>query len=164
MIRIREAGEDDLGRILAITNEAIANTTSIWTWTPSTLDVRRAWLSERRAAGLPVLVAEVEGDVAGFGSFGPFRAFEGYLHTVEHSLYVDPAWQRRGLGAALLEALEAEARSRELHVMVAGIGAENLGSLALHRRAGFAEAGRLREVGQKFGRWLDLVFMQKVLA
>jgi phosphinothricin acetyltransferase len=160
---IRDAGEADLPRILAITNAAIATTTSVWSWTPATLATRQTWMDERRARGFPVLVAEVEGVVQGFASFGAFRAWEGYLHTVEHSLYVDPVAQGRGLGKALLVALEAQARALGMHVMIGGIEGGNIASLALHAGAGFKETGRLKEVGRKFDRWLDLVFMQKVL-
>ncbi len=156
---VRDATPADLPRILAITNQAIAETTALWTIAPATLETRGAWMAERRSAGLPVLVAEAGGVVAGFGSFGPFRPFDGYLHTVEHSLYVDPAWQGRGLGRALLAALMARAQATGKHAMVGGIEAGNAASIRLHQRAGFAECGTLPEVGRKFDRWLDLTFM-----
>ncbi len=160
---IRDATEADLPAILAITNQAIAETTAVWNNTPATLEARAAWLRDRRGRGFPVLVAEDAGEVLGFASFGDFRPFEGYLHTVEHSIYVAPGAQRRGIGAALLDALVARAAAMGKHVIVGGIEAGNGASLALHRRAGFVEVGRLPEVGRKFGRWLDLVFMQKML-
>jgi L-amino acid N-acyltransferase YncA len=163
MPEIRAATEADLERILAITNEAIANTTAVWSLTPATLDGRRAWFAERRSRGFPVLVAGQGGQVQGFASFGDFRPWEGYLHTVEHSIYVDPPAQGRGLGKALLHGLVEQAGLLGKHVMVAGIEGSNAASLALHRRAGFEEAGRLRQVGRKFDRWLDLVLLQKLL-
>jgi phosphinothricin acetyltransferase len=163
MPEIRDATEADLPAILAITNEAIANTTAVWSIALATLATRRAWFEERRGRGFPVLVA-TEGDgVIGFASFGDFRPWDGYLHTVEHSIYVAPAAHGRGAGRALLTALIDRAEALGKHVMVGGIEAGNAASLALHRRAGFEETGRLREVGRKFDRWLDLVFVQKLL-
>ena len=160
---VRDATFADLPRILAITNQAITDTTALWTITPATLETRGAWMSDRLAAGLPVLVAEADGEVVGFGSFGPFRPFDGYLHTVEHSLYVDPAWQGRGLGRALLATLVARAEAMGRHAMVAGIEAGNTASIRLHERAGFVASGTLPQVGRKFERWLDLTFMVRLL-
>ncbi len=162
-VPVRDATEADLARILAITNQAIGETTALWTITPATLDTRAAWMRERLGGGFPVLVAEHGGEVAGFASFGPFRPHDGYLHTVEHSLYVDPPRQGRGLGRALLAALVARATLAGKHAMVGGIEASNAASIALHRAAGFEEAGTLREVGRKFDRWLDLLFMVRRL-
>lgn len=160
---IRDAVEADLPTILSIFNEAIRNSTAVWHVQEATLDARRAWMAERQGRGLPVLVAELDGAVRGFASYGDFRPFAGYALTVEHSVYVDPAAQGRGLGRALLAALVARAGAAGLHVMVAGIEAGNTASIALHRKAGFEEAGTLRQVGRKFDRWLDLLFMQKTL-
>jgi phosphinothricin acetyltransferase len=110
-----------------------------------------------------VLVA-VEGDaVLGYASYGPFRPFDGYRRTVEHSVYVAENARRRGVGEALLKALEVEARRAGMHAMIGGVAADNEPSLRLHEKLGFVETGRMPEVGQKFGRWLDLVFMQKML-
>ena len=161
---IRDATEADLPLILAITNEAIANTTAVWSLTPATLATRRAWMRERQSRDFPVLVVEEDGVVRGFASFGEYRPWEGYLHTVEHSLYVHPDAQGRGFGRSLLDALIERATAQNKHVMIAAIEAGNAASIALHRRAGFEDAGCLRQVGRKFGRWLDLVFMQKLLA
>ena len=163
MATIRDATEADLPSILAITNEAIANTTAVWSLLPATLETRRAWLLDRQGRDFPVLVADDAGSVLGFASYGDYRPWDGYLHTVEHSLYVHPDAQGRGEGQALLGRLIERAEAQGKRVMVAGIEAGNAASVALHRRAGFEEAGRLREVGRKFGRWLDLLFMQKLL-
>lgn len=160
---VRDAGPDDLPRILEITNHAILTGTALWTVTPATLQTRGAWMAERRAAGQPVLVVEEDGAVQGFGAYGPFRPHDGYRHTVEHSLYIDAAAQRRGHGRAMLSALIARATEAGLHAMVGGIAAENAASVALHARFGFTVAARLPEVGAKFGRWLDLVFMHRLL-
>ncbi|MBU8537270.1 GNAT family N-acetyltransferase [Falsiroseomonas tokyonensis] len=160
---IDEATEADLPAILALINQAIAETTAVWHLQPETLETRGAWFAARRAAGLPVLVARRGDTVLGFASYGPFRPFAGYDATVEHSVYVDPAAHRQGIGAALLAALEAQARAQGRHVMVGAVEAGNAGSIALHLRAGFVETGRMPEVGRKFGRWLDLVLLQKRL-
>ena len=163
MPRIRDATEADLPRILAITNQAITEGTALWTIQPATLETRAAWMRERFAAGFPVLVGHQEDEVIGFGSFGAYRPWDGYAHTVEHSLYVDPAAQRRGCGRLLLNSLIDRARATGKHAMVGGIEASNTASIALHRAAGFEEAGVLREVGRKFDRWLDLLFMVRYL-
>ena len=160
---IREAREGDLEAILAITNDAILHTTAIWSLAPTTLEARRSWLEERRRQGYPVLVAARGEEVLGFASYGDFRPWEGYRHTVEHSLYVERDWRGRGIGKALLARLIALAGEAGKHVMVAGIAGENEVSLRLHLALGFREAGRLHEVGCKFERWLDLVFLERLL-
>jgi L-amino acid N-acyltransferase len=165
MHNVRDAIEDDLGRILEITNQAIEHTTAIWSLEPTTVDERRAWFRARRERGYPVLVAEgPDGSVLGFASYGEFRPREGYRHTVEHSIYVDEAERGRGIGTALLSALIDRAVVAGVHVMVGGIDCENAGSIRLHERFGFATTGQLLQVGRKFDRWLDLVFMQRILA
>jgi len=160
---IRPAVEADLPAILAIYNDAVLNTTAIWNWDTVDLANRRAWFAARRAQNYPVLVADEGQGAIAYASFGDWRPFDGYRHSVEHSVYVGPAAQRRGLGSALLEALIGEARRLGKHVILGGIDATNEPSLALHRRHGFTETARMPQVGQKFGRWLDLVFMQKQL-
>ncbi|MFT3810632.1 MAG: GNAT family N-acetyltransferase [Micropepsaceae bacterium] len=160
---IRDATDDDLPAIVAIFNYTVRDTTAVFSSVETDVAARADWAAGRRAKGFPVLVAEAEGQVIGFASYDQFRSFPGYRHTVEHSVYVDPASQRRGAGRALMEALVADARARRLHVMVGGIDADNAGSIALHAALGFTETGRMAEVGVKFGRWLTLVFMQLVL-
>ncbi len=160
---IRPAAEADLPAILAIYNDAVAKTTAVWNDQPVDLANRRAWFYARVAQNYPVLVAEEDALVVGYGTFGDFRPFEGYRFTVEHSVYVAEGVRRRGIASALLAALEERARELGKHVMVGGIAAGNEASIKLHERAGFAETGRMPEVGFKFGRWLDLVLMQKTL-
>lgn len=161
--RVRGAGEADLSGILAIYNHAVEHSTAIWNESLVDLENRRGWWRGRVEAGFPVLTAVEGEDVLGYASYGPFRAFDGYRLTVEHSVYVAEGARRRGVGSALLEALTAEARRAGMHVILGGIAADNEASLRLHRKLGFVETARMAEVGQKFGRWLDLVFMQKVL-
>ena len=163
MILIRDAAPADLSAIVAITNQAILYTTAIWSITPVDVAARTLWWQERTAQGFPVLVAEARGQIIGFGSYGPFRPHDGYVHTIEHSVYVTPEAQHQGAGSALLAALLDRAKAAGKHVMVGGIDANNAASLTLHRRFGFSETGRLPEVGRKFDRWLDLVLMQKQL-
>lgn len=160
---IRDATEADLPAILAITNQAILHTTALWTIEPATLQTRAAWMQERLAGGFPVLVAERDGVVTGFGSFGSFRPHDGYLHSVEHSLYVAPEHQGQGLGRALLETLVERAAALGKHAVVGGIEAGNNASLALHRACGFQETATLPQVGRKFDRWLDLTFVVRLL-
>ena len=160
---IRTATEADLPAILAITNDAILTTTSSWNVDPTTLEARRQWLADRQASGLPVLVGVIDGAVAGFGSYGSFRAWDGYRLTVEHSIYVDAAFRRQGVGRLLLAALIDHATEAGMHVMMGVISADNEISITLHEQFGFATVGRLPEVGRKFDRWLDLVLMQKML-
>lgn len=160
---VRPATVDDIAAITAIYNDAVLHTTAIWNETVVDVDDRLRWHADRTAAGFPVLVAEVAGAVAGYAAYGPFRPFEGFRHTGELSIYVDRDRRGEGIGNTLLAALVDEAKRRKLHVLVAGIEAGNTASLNLHKSNGFVETGHLREVGMKFGRWLDLVFMQRIL-
>jgi phosphinothricin acetyltransferase len=160
---IRAATEEDLPTILDIYNDAVLHTTAIWNETAVDLENRRAWFRARRVAGFPVIVAEHDGRVVGYGSFGDFRPFEGYRVSVEHSLYVAADARGRGLGKSLLTALIDEASALGKRAMIGGIDGVNDASLALHGKFGFVEVGRLPGVGVKFGRPLDLVLMQKNL-
>ena len=161
---VRDAMLEDAEDILAIYNYAAVNTTAVWTDGPVDLASRREWISARRDAGYPVLVAMKGRDVVGFASFGDFRPWPGYRHTVENSVYVDERHHRAGIGRSLMVALIERATALNKHTMVAAIEASNSGSIALHASFGFAEVGRMPEVGCKFGRWLDMVLMQKRLA
>lgn len=160
-MQVRDADAADIDGIVAIYNDAVVHTTAIWN--DKTVDAanRAAWLAERQRAGYPVLVAiDAEGTVAGYASFGDWRAFDGYRHTVEHSVYVRQDRRGRGIGKTLMVALIERARGIRKHVMVAAIEAGNAGSIELHKKLGFEEVGLLPEVGTKFGRWLDLALLQ----
>jgi phosphinothricin acetyltransferase len=163
-MEIDDADETDLPDLVDILNQAVRETTASWSYVEVDLAERRAWLADKAAKGLPVLVArEADGQVAGYASYGPFRPWSGYLHTVENSVYVRPDRHRRGIGRALMAALIARAGAAGLHVMVAAIEAGNAPSIRLHQEFGFRETARMPQVGAKFGRWLDLVLMQLVL-
>jgi len=167
-MRILDATEDDLPPILAIYNDAVRNTTAIWNEVEVDLSERRAWFRDRQAKGFPVLVAKAkakteDGNVLGFSSYGDWRSWDGYRHTVEHSVYVQADARGKGVGRNLLAALIVRAKDAGKHVMVAGIEASNAPSIHLHKTLGFQDAGVLREVGSKFGNWLDLAFLQLVL-
>ena len=156
---LRDAEAADAAGIAAIYNHAVVHTTAIWNETTVDAANRAAWIAERRRQGYPVLVAiDATQRVLGYASFGDWRAFDGYRHTVEHSVYVAPEAQGHGIGQALMTELIGRARSLGKHAMVAAIEAGNAGSIQLHRRLGFEPAGLLREVGTKFGHWLDLAF------
>lgn len=157
---IRDAREDDMGAVMEIYNDAVANTTAIWNDEQVDLENRLDWFRTRRARGFPVLVAEFEGRVAGYASYGDWRAFDGFRHTVEHSVYVEKDHQGAGIGKLLMQALIKRASENGIHVMIAGIEANNSASIALHEKLGFRNGGTFREVGKKFGRWLDLTFME----
>ncbi|MEQ1407625.1 GNAT family N-acetyltransferase [Rhizobium sp. YS-1r] len=157
---VRDATEADLPTIMEIYNDAVANTTAIWNEVLVDLDNRKEWFAARRARGFPVLVAEVGGKVAGYASYGDWRAFDGYRHTVEHSVYVHRDFRGSGIGRLLMQELIERAASNGVHVMIAAIESENAASIRLHEKLGFRVAGKFSEVGTKFGRWLDLTCME----
>lgn len=161
---MRAARVEDLPQILAIHNDVIVNSNAIFSEQQDTLEGRSHWYEQRTGAGLPVLVAETDGEVLGFASYGPFRPWPGYRETVEHSVHVRADSRRTGLGRRLLGTLVAHAREAGLHVMVAGIDGENLASIALHRSLGFEQVGLMPEVAVKHGLRLDLVLMQLTLS
>ncbi|HEY2514952.1 MAG TPA: GNAT family N-acetyltransferase [Polyangiaceae bacterium] len=160
---LREATEDDLDGILTIFNQVIATSTAVWIDDPTTKEERHRWMTGLFSKGYPIFVATDAHGVAGYGSFGEFRGRPGYRFTVEHSIHVRDGVRRSGVGRALLETLIARAAETGKHAMIGGIDAENSASLAFHARFGFREVGRLPQVGAKFGRWIDLVFMQRMI-
>jgi len=161
---LRDATHDDLPALLEIQNHAIRHLTAAWTETEETLAERSRWFEDRKAQNLPVIVAvDDDGHVLGFGSYGLFRTKPGYRFTAEHSVYVIAEAQGQGIGRALLAEIETRAAHNGIHVLVAVIDGENLASITLHERAGYSSAGRLPQVGAKFGRWLDLILMSKLL-
>ena len=161
---IRDAVQADLPAIRDIYNDAVLNTTAIWNEQAVDLDNRQAWFDARRAQGYPILVSvDAEHTVLGYASFGDWRPFDGFRHTVEHSVYVRSDQRGKGLGPLLMKALIERAQDCDKHVMVAAIESANAASVRLHQRAGFIITGQMPQVGTKFGRWLDLTFMQLIL-
>ncbi|MES0809947.1 N-acetyltransferase family protein [Roseibium sp. SCPC15] len=163
-MNIRNAEPHDVPAILDLYNRAVRETTAAWTTREETLDDRLTWFEARKSQELPVIVAVGPDDeVLGFASYGPFRPKEGYRLTAEHTIYVDPAVQRQGIGHRLLERLVELAATRGIHVLVGVVDGDNRASIALHQKSGFEKTGHMPQVGTKFGRWLDLVFLTKVL-
>ena len=160
---IRDATLDDLPGILEIYNHAIIHTTAVYSEQPHTLEMRVAWYNDRISNGFPVFVAELNGQIVGFSTYGHFRAWPCYQYTVEHSVYVRGDARGQGIGTALLTRLVERARAQGFHVMIGALEANNGASLKLHLGQGFIETGRMPEVGRKFDRWLTLVFVQKLL-
>lgn len=163
MLVVRDASEADLPAILAIYNHAIETTTAVFTYTPHTIEMRREWFADKQARGYPVLVAEVNGVVAGFATYGPFRAWPAYRYSIEHSVYVAESSRRQGIGRRLMEVLLERARAQDFHVVIGGIVSENAPSLSLHEALGFEKVAHFKQVGYKFGQWLDLTFVQVLL-
>ena len=163
MIQVRKAATVDLPAMLVIFNEILLNTTAVWDDEPQTLEMRTKWFEEKKQKGFPVFVAEEDGVIVGFSTFGPFRPHSGYRHTVENSVYVAAGRRGKGIGKLLLEPLIDAAVKMDVHVIVAGIDAENIESLHLHKQFGFVEVAFMKEVGFKFDHWMDLIFMQLIL-
>ncbi|WP_432240090.1 N-acetyltransferase family protein [Herbaspirillum robiniae] len=161
---IRDANPSDVPGIAEIYNDAVANTTAIWNETLVSEQNRLEWMNLRLQSGYPVLVAAAaDGAVLGYATFGDWRAFDGYRHTVEHSVYVHKDQRGQGIGKRLMQELIVRARGLGKHVMVAGIDASNETSILLHKKLGFDDVGHLKQVGTKFGKWLDLAFLQLTL-
>jgi phosphinothricin acetyltransferase len=160
---VRRARPGDVEAVRAIRNHAVEHSTALWTETPQSSAEAVAWLGVHLERG-SAFVAEVDGEVAGFAVYGPWRQLDGYRHTMEDSVYVREGRHGLGIGSALLTALIAAAREAGHHVMIAGIEAGNTASVRLHERFGFEHSGTVREAGTKFGRRLDLTIMRLPLA
>lgn len=163
-VTIRDARDSDVPAITAIYNHLVRHSTAVWDETLVDHANRSEWLAARHSAGFPVIVAvDPAGGLVGYASYGEWRARSGYRRTVEHTVHVRDDRRGGGLGEALLHALIERARMQGRHAMIAGIEAGNLASIRLHRKLGFVEVGQFREVGTKFGAWLDLMCMQLTL-
>ena len=150
--------------MLELLNDAVEHTTWVYDSEPHPDSFMREYFDEHAAGNYPILAAEADdGAFLGFASCGAFRHYQGYLHSAEHSVYVVPSARRRGVGRMLLSRLEDECRARGIHTLVGVIDSENLPSIELHRKCGYVHAGALREAGWKFGRWLGIVYYQKIL-
>lgn len=157
---IRQAEIGDAKAIATIWNSEIRDSISTF----NSAEKTEAEVAEMIAARGPATqVAVFDGEVVGFVTYGQFRGGVGYRHSAEHTIYLATAARGRGLGPALMSRIEEVARDAGYHVLVAGIAGENTGAVGFHQARGFTEVGRMVEVGYKFGRWMDLILMQKIL-
>lgn len=163
-MKIRQATLQDISAITEIYNYAVEKTTAIWNETTVDLVNRQQWLLEKQQQGYPVLLVCENQKVLGYATFGNWRNFDGFKFTVEHSVYVHPDHQKKGVGLVLLDALIEQAKQLDKKVMVAAIEAQNIGSIRLHQKLGFKEVGTFKNVGFKFDRWLDLTFFELQLS
>lgn len=163
-MRIRDATHSDLPQMLAIFNDVIATSTAVYALAPVSLEDRTQWMQARQAQGFPILAAVDGDDLLGFASYGEWRgAWGGYKFTVEHSVHVKAGLRGTGIGRQLMEHLILAAHMAGLHVMIGAIDADNAASIRFHERLGFTAVAHFHEVGFKFNRWLDVVFMQRVI-
>ncbi|MDY6551574.1 GNAT family N-acetyltransferase [Acinetobacter sp. YIM 103518] len=162
---IRPATEQDLPEILEIYNAEILNGLATWNEQPYDLKYFQTWLKQLQQQNFPVFVIEdsIKNKVAGYADYASFRNFSGYKYSVEHSVYISPEYAKQGLGKRLMQHLIEHAKLNNMHVMIAGIDHENIGSIELHKKLGFVQTGYMPQVGQKFGNWRDLVLMQLML-
>ena len=157
---IAAATRQDLAEILEIYNEVIRTSTAVYTEIELTAERGAAWFDAKRSGGFPFIVAKDASGITGFGTFGEFRAPPCYRHSVEHSVHVRRDRRGEGIGRSLVIELMNLAAAMQKHVMIAGIDADNAVSIKLHESLGFINVGHFHEVGFKFGRWLDLVFLE----
>ena len=160
---IRPYKTEDTQAILEIINHNILYSTSLYDYSVRTIEQQKAILEEKIKKGFPVIVAEKEGEILGFGMYSEFRFREAYQFTVEHSVYVAANHLGKGIGKSLLSELIVLAKAQKLHTMIGVIDSENQNSIAFHEQFGFKIVGVVKESGYKFDRWLDSVFMQLIL-
>jgi phosphinothricin acetyltransferase len=161
-IILRPAAESDLPAINYIYNHYVLHSTCTWQEEPEPLDGRREWF-RHHSPKHPVIVAVASGQVVGWGSLSPFRERSAYRNTVENSVYVHHQHHRRGIGSALLQDLIARAGVLGCHAIIGVIDADQTASIALHLKYGFQKVGHLKQVGLKFNRWLDVIYMELIL-
>jgi L-amino acid N-acyltransferase YncA len=163
-MKVRPATRDDLPAILEIYNEAVLNTTATYDYEPRSLEHRVAWFEDHEKHNYPVFVAVNEsGRLVGWSALNRYHDRKGYRFTSENSVYVAADQRGKGIGKLLLKPLIQSARQRGLHAILAGIDAENEASLHLHAAFGFERVAHFKQVGFKFGRWLDVVYMELLL-
>ncbi len=162
-IKIRPYKTEDTYAILAIINHNILHSTALYDYSVRSYEQQKNILEEKINKNFPVIVAELYGNVVGFGMYSEFRFREAYKFTVEHSVYVREDFHGKGIGKLLLLELIDLAKKQKLHTMIAVIDAENQSSVEFHEKFGFKTVGIIKESGYKFDRWLDSVFMQLIL-
>ncbi len=164
MFKVRRAAREDVPAILEIYNDAVLNTTASADYEPRSLESRYEWFDEHARGGYPIFVAVNDaGEVVGWSSLSQFKERIGYQFTTENSIYIHPQWRGRGVGKLLMPPLIEQARTKGLHVILAIIAADNEASLKLHAQFGFEKVAYFKETIYKFGRWLDVVYMEKLL-
>lgn len=161
---IRDAKEKDISEILEIFNYAIIHTTAIYDYIPHTIEQRERWFRQRKEQGMPVIVYEEDNRILGFGSYGLFRPHPAYKYSVEHSIYVKPDFQNKGIGSKLLKSIIDIADKNGYAMLIGVIDSNNEKSIKLHETHRFIKTGKLNKVGYKFNGWLDVVLMQLELS
>lgn len=159
-IMIRPAKKEDVSQILEIFNDNILNSTAIYMYEPQTLEQRMEWFLGKQERNEPLFVYEEDGIVAGYATYGQFRAYPAYLYTVEHSVYVHKDHHRKGIATKLMKELIQYAREHDVKTIVGGIDASNRASIISHEKLGFTYSGTIKNAGYKFNKWLDLAFYQ----
>lgn len=162
-VSIRAYKTEDTQAILDIVNHSILHSTALYDYTIRTYEQQRIILEEKINKKFPVIVAEIAGEVIGFGMYSEFRFREAYQFTVEHSVYLDEKFQGKGIGKLLLARLIELAKTQKMHIMIGVIDSENQDSIAFHKKFGFKTVGVLNESGYKFDRWLNSVLVQLIL-
>ena len=162
-IKIRDYQKQDCPAVLAIINDAILNSTALYDYKVRTLTTQETIFEEKIQKGFPIIVAEMNNEVVGFGYYSEFRFREAYKFTVEHSVYANKNCIGKGIGKLLLTELIERAKQQNLHTMIGVIDSENRNSIDFHKRFGFEEVGFIKDSGFKFNRWLHSVFVQKML-
>lgn len=161
---IRAAQQSDLEEIRLIYNHAIHHTTAVYEYEPFSEEYIIGWFNSKSAQGFPVIVAIEDDRLVAFASYGAFRMRAAYQHTMEHSVYVHHEFRGKGIGKIMLSAIIESAKKNNIHALIGGIDSTNELSILMHKKMGFQQVGYLPEVAFKFGRWLDLVFVQKILS
>jgi L-amino acid N-acyltransferase YncA len=159
---LRPATESDLVAINDIYNHYVLHSTCTYQEEPELIEDRRRWFSQHGGKH-PVIVAVADERVVGWGSLSVFHARSAYRHTVENSIYLHHQYLRQGIGSLVLQELIRRARDLGHHVIIAGMDGEQAGSIALHAKFGFEKVGHLKQVGFKFGRWLDVIYAELIL-
>lgn len=164
MIRIRPARRSDCPEILEIYNDAVLTTTASYDYEPRSLEHRQAWFDDHQKTRLPIFVAVNSRDrIVGWSALNRYHDRKGYRFTTENSIYIAAEYRGQGIGKLLLEPLISSAKKLGLRAIIAVIDGENGASIRLHERFAFEHVGRFKKVGYKFGRWLDVVYMELLL-
>jgi phosphinothricin acetyltransferase len=163
MMTIRPAEERDLESILDIMNDSILHSTANYFYDVRSSEYINGWFKEKRAENTPVLVSDLKGNVVGYATYSIFRPRDAYKFSAEHSIYIHQDFRNKGIGSQLMGSIIEAAKAQNFHTLIAGIDADNKGSINFHKKFGFEEVAHFHEVGFKFDRWLDLIFMQLFL-